>query len=104
MDPFSWFLMTVFSNFMLPLFMVASLCIIAGARPEPVITGLLSIVGSVVTSAFSLMRYVISACIACACGTTPKPRVPRTPRNGGAGKRGQWRIVVENPDDPGLRN
>gem|GEM_PF-4323434 len=104
MDPFTWFLMTIFSNFMLPLFMVASLCIIAGSRPEPVITGLLSIVATVVTTTFSFARYVISACLACARGSTTKPRVPRTPRKGGTTKHGEWKIVVENPDRPELRN
>jgi len=54
-------LTNIVSTLMLPLFIVMILCTIAGARPEPVVKGILDLLGSVVVGFFRLAALLIQA-------------------------------------------
>jgi hypothetical protein len=76
---------------MLPLFIVMILCTIAGARPEPVVKGILDLLVSVVVGFFRLAGLVIAAIFlprrrgsrtgqGSSNSDTTVPRRPRQPR------------------------
>jgi hypothetical protein len=56
-----WFLTSILGPLMLPLFALATLCMIAGARPEPIVAGFVSLVASVIVGLFRLLITIISA-------------------------------------------
>jgi hypothetical protein len=60
-DLFNWFLASILGPLMLPLFALATLCMIAGARPEPIVTGFISLITSVIAGVFHLLSLLISA-------------------------------------------
>ena len=84
-------LTNIVSTLMLPLFIVMILCTIAGARPEPVVKGILDLLVSVVSGFFGLVGLIIKAIFAPRKRRSPTeqsnsnpdsdyPRRPRQPR------------------------
>ncbi len=56
-----WLLVYLLSPLMLPLFMVATLCFMCGARPEPVMRGLLDLCGVLFVSAIRFSETLLRA-------------------------------------------
>lgn len=85
-----WLLVNVISALMLPLFMVATLCFVAGARPEPVMRGFLDMFASLLVAACRLLETLLrslyevwrSGSGRAAPRPLPKPGPGRRPRRG----------------------
>jgi hypothetical protein len=60
-DITNWMLQNILGPLMLPIFMLAILCMIAGARPEPIVGGFLSLLAAAITAVFRLLTTVIAA-------------------------------------------
>lgn len=56
-----WFLTSILGPLMLPVFALATLCMIAGAKPEPIVTGFVSLIASCVATIFRLLGAIVSA-------------------------------------------
>ena len=57
------FLTNLISDIMLPLFVIMILCAIAGAKPEPIVNGVIDIVVSLITGIFKLAMAIVSGLV-----------------------------------------
>ncbi len=60
-DLTQWLLVNVLSPLLLPLFLIGTLCLLAGVRPEPVIAGVLGILGDIIRFTFGLASLILKA-------------------------------------------
>lgn len=60
-DITNWVLTSILGPLMLPLFALATLCVIAGAKPEPIVTSFLSLIMAVINGFFRLVGMLVSA-------------------------------------------
>jgi len=64
-----WFLTSVLSPLLLPVFMLMLLCMIAGARPESITLAFISMIGTLITGFFQMLVALVRA-------ITPQRRYP----------------------------
>lgn len=55
------FLINFLSPLLLPIFMIGFLCMIAGVKPDGVISGIFSIISDLISFAFRLIQMLLSA-------------------------------------------
>ncbi len=67
------------STLMLPVFVIMILCVMAGAKPEPIAKAFIDLITAIVVGLFRLAGQVIGALL------SPRrpPSTPRTPRRQG---------------------
>lgn len=56
-----WVLVNILGPLMLPIFALATLCTIAGAKPEPIVSGFISLISSVIGSVLRLFIAILTA-------------------------------------------
>jgi hypothetical protein len=56
-----WMLVSILGPLMLPVFMLITLCMIAGAKPEPIVGSFISLIGAVVVGCVRLLSMLLSA-------------------------------------------
>lgn len=76
----NWMLQNILGPMMLPVFMLAILCMIAGARPEPVVVGFLNVVAAAITGVIRLLGAVLNALFRAGTSAPRRypPRIPKT--------------------------
>lgn len=70
-----WVLVNILGPLMLPIFALATLCMIAGAKPEPIVSGFISLIGSVIGGLLRLFMAVLTALLRQTA--TPRQYPPR---------------------------
>jgi hypothetical protein len=79
-----WMLVSILGPLMLPLFMMLTLCMIAGVKPEPVVGSFMSLLGAAIGGLIRLLSILLSAIFRLPTRKYPPPRryPPKDPAKG----------------------